>query len=210
MAMAMKFLLFTTAALVLLVVSVGAVADPDESNPPSKGSTQIASIEPGALDALGLLRQARGQGDALPTGVAERMHARAPFGANPSLSRVAIGNATNSVYVVPAAGRVCASLTVGDGANLSCPEVHDVANGKAAPTTVGLGPSGVAVYGLVPDGVESVSIQTGVTSSDDLVPEGNAYYTVYPVGTPLRTVRYTGPSGSVEFPITDPAEAFED
>jgi hypothetical protein len=136
------------------------------------------------------------------------MAANAPFGMNPGLSRLAIGNATNSVYVIPASGRICASLTVGEGANLICPSTDDVAGGKAAPATVTIETGGIAIYGIVPDGVESVTVRTA-DSSSDVATERNAYYTVVPRGTALRTVGYDGPSGQVEFPAHDPSAVFE-
>ena len=82
-------------------------------------------------------------------------------------------------------------------------------NGRAAPATVVIETGDIAIYGVVPDGVESVSVQTGTTESTAVRTEDNGYYTVVPAGTPLRTVGYTGPSGSVEFPIYDPTLVME-
>jgi hypothetical protein len=128
---------------------------------------------------------------------------------NPNLSRVSVGNATSSLYVIPARGRVCAALTVGEGANVSCPPTADIADGRATPATVVVETGDIAIYGIVPDGVESVSVQTATTESTAVRTQGNGYYTVVPAGTPLRTVSYSGPSGSVEFPIYDPTLVME-
>lgn len=193
----------------LAVVSAVATADRDESNPPGADVSQIVVIEPDARAALSVLDEARTPGDALPDDVTHAMNVHADFGMNPDLSRLSIANATHSVYVVPARGYVCASLTVGEGANITCPSLPDVAAGKAGPATVGLAGSDIAIYGLVPDGVGSVSVHTGVADSMVTSTQGNAYYTVVPAGTPLRTVSYVGPSGSVEFPIYDPTAEFE-
>lgn len=193
----------------LAVVAVGAVADGDDSNPPSRGHAQIQVVEPDAARALSVLTESRNAGDSLPTELAARMDRHAPFGMEPSLSRIAIGNATSSVYVIPANDHVCATLTMGEGANLSCPTTEDIANGDAGPTTVGLEDRDIAIYGLVPDGVDSVSVRTAASSVEVEV-ERNAYYTVVPAGTALQNVTYDGPSGPVEFTVHDPSEAFED
>lgn len=193
----------------LAVAAAGAVAGDDESNPPSRGHAQVQAVEPDAAQALSVLTEARGAADSLPPEIAARMDRHAPFGMNPALSRVAIGNATSSVYVIPASDHVCAVLTMGEGANLSCPALEDVASGDVAPTTVGLEGRDIAIYGLVPDGVDSVSVRTAA-SSIEVETERNAYYTVLPAGTALRTVTYDGPSGLVEFTVHDPSAAFED
>jgi hypothetical protein len=205
MTMLKRYLPFTVVAVVLLAVSVGAIADTDETNPPSAGVPQIHEIEPEATEAMAVLERSRGSADALRDDLATKMDAHADFGMNPALSRVSIGNATSSLYVIPARGHVCATLTVGDGANVSCPRTGDIAAGRAAPATVVVETGDIAVYGIVPDGVDSVSVQTGRSESATVETEGNGYYTVIPAGTPLRTVRYTGPSGGAEFPLYDPS-----
>jgi len=193
----------------LAVGAVGAIADRDESNPPGADQPQITAIEPDAKQSMAVLREKRSAGDALRDDLAGRMDRRASFGLNPDLSRLAIKNATYSVYVIPAHGHVCATLTDPEGAGIICPPTDDVVKGQVGPATAGLQTGGVAIYGMVPDGVDSVSVQTGASESIDVVTERNAYYTVTPSGTPLRTVRYVGPSGPVEFPIHDPALTFE-
>lgn len=205
MAMLKRYLPIAVVAALLLAVSVGAIADTDESNPPSAGVPQITEIEPAARDAMAVFDRSRGSADALREDLATKMDAHADFGMNPALSRVSIGNATSSLYVIPARDRVCATLTVGEGANVTCPLTGDIAGGRAAPATVVLATGDIAVYGIVPDGVESVSVQTGQRESATVTTEGNAYYTVIRAGTPLRKVGYTGPSGAVEFPIYDPS-----
>jgi hypothetical protein len=202
--------LSVVAVAVFAVAAVGAIADGDDSNPPSDGATQITSIQADARAAMSLLAGHRVAVDALPEGVADEIDEEADFGMNPDLSRLSIGNATNSVYVVPARDHVCATLTVGQGANLICPSTDEVAEGRAAPSTVTLPTGGIAIYGLVSDDVESVAVQTGTSDSAEVLVENNTYYTVVPAGTQLRTVSYVGPSGPVEFPIYDPRSAIED
>jgi hypothetical protein len=200
-----RFQLLPVIALVLCVASVAAIAVTDQSNPPGQGVAQVTMVEPQAKEAMAVLEAPRTAADALRPDLAEQIDARANFGMNPDLSRLAIGNTTSSVYVIPARDHVCAGLTIGGGADVICPSTEAVAAGKAAPATMTLETGGIGIYGIVPDGVGSVSVRTGASDSVDLETEDNAYYTVVPAGTQLRSVGYAGPSGSVEFPIYDPA-----
>jgi hypothetical protein len=195
--------------VLVVAVSAVAIATGDDSNPPSDGPSQVTAIEPEAKEAMAVLDEPRTTGDALPATLASKMDEQSDWGMNPGLSRLSIANATHSLYVIPANGHVCAALTVGDGANLSCPPTAHIADGQAGAATVTLETGGIGIYGLVPDGVESVSVQTGTSDSTSVETEDNAYYTVVAAGTALRTVSYTGPSGPVEFAIYDPAAAFE-
>lgn len=193
----------------LAAIATAAIATGDDSNPPSDGPSQVTAIEPRASEAMAVLARSRAAGDAIPAAVATKIDERSDFGMNPDLSRLAIGNATNSLYVIPANGHVCAAFTLGDGANLACPTTEDVAAGVAGAGTVTIQTGDIGIYGLAPDGVDAVSVQVGTSESIHVAVQNNAYYTVVPAGTPLRSVRYTGPSGPVEFPIYDPAGAFE-
>jgi len=201
MTMLKRYLPFAAVAVGLLAITaVGAIAGGDSTNPPSEGVPQVQEIEPGAKEAMAVLERGRVVADALPAELAARMDARADFGMNPSLSRLSIGNMTNSVHVIPARDHVCASLTVGEGASVICPSTDDIASGNSAPATVVLTTRDIGIYGIVPDGVESVSV--GPTEVDV---DSNAYYTVVPAGTPLGAVSYEGPSGRVEFAVHDPS-----
>jgi hypothetical protein len=195
--------------LLLAVCAVAAVAQegPGEA-PPS--NEPVAAIQPEAADAMEVLDQPRASGDAIPEDVSEPLTNTADFGMNPGLSRRAVANVSHSLYVVPADGYVCATLTVGEGANISCAETETIASGESGPATVSLEGGAIAIYGMLPDGVESVSLQTGESNSAAVEVIDNAYYTVVPAGTALRNVSYTGPSGQVEFPIYDPSLVFDE
>ncbi len=208
--MTKRYLLLIGIPVALLTVGVmGAGATGDDNNPPSADIVQVTSIEPQARQVLEVLDESRGSGDALPAEVSSQMDERESFGMNPGLSRRAIGNMTNSIYVIPGRGHVCVSLTDSEGATVICPTTDDIAEGVARPATVSLASGGVAVYGVVPDGVDSVSVQTGVSASTEVTVDDNTYYTVVPPGTPLRKVSYVGPSGPVDFDIYDPARVME-
>lgn len=198
--------LATVVVGLLAFTAVGAIAGGDSTNSPSMGVAQVDAIEPDAKRAMAVLERARDGADALPPELAARMDAQADFGMNPSLSRLAIGNTTNSLYAIPARDHVCAGLTVGEGASVICPSTDDVASGKSAPATVLLTTGDIGIYGIVPDGVDSVSVRGADGSgAREINVESNAYYTVVPAGTSVWTVGYEGPSGRTEFAIHDPS-----
>jgi hypothetical protein len=196
--------------LLLAATAVVGLADEGSGDPAGHDVTQATAISPDALETMSVLATARDSADVIPSEVSEPMDERALFGMNPDLSRLAVGNLSNSVYVIPGTGHVCAILTVGEGANATCPATDDVEDGEAGPATVSLEGEAIAIYGLVPDGVETVTVETGEAHSAQIEVENNAYYGVLPAGTSLRQLTYTGPSGAVAFPIYDPARAFED
>jgi hypothetical protein len=196
------------ALALLAAMAVVAVADGGDDAPPRVEADQITAIEPDAKEAMTVLEEPRVTADRLPADLAETIDERADFGMNPDLSRRAIGNASNSIYALPANDHVCAALTLGEGANLNCATTDQIAAGESGPATVVLATGDVAIYGLVPNGVEAVSVQTGTDVSTTVNTQDNAYYTVVQAGTPLRSVAFDGPSGRVDFPISDPAEVF--
>jgi hypothetical protein len=197
-------------APVCALVAMGAVAavaqDGDgSSGSPSGDVAQVVTVESAARSAASVLARDRATGDALPADAAETFGEEARFGMNPSLSRRAIGGLSNSVYLVPANGRVCGALTFGERASVSCPETADLAAGNVGATTVTLEGGAIAIYGIVPDSVDEVVVDTGDPGSGATDVVDNAFLAVVPEGTELRTVSYTGPSGPVSFPIYDPA-----
>jgi len=201
-----------TAGTLLMVASVATIAHGDEEPTPSgQGVTQATTIEQDALDALGVLRVQRTTSDALPEGVAGPLDENARFGMNPDLSRLAIGQATNSVYVIPASDHVCVALTVGEGVGMTCTATEDVAEGNASPV-VGMVNDGsaIAIFGIVPDGVDSVTIGTGMSSATEIETTNNVYYTAVEAGTALHSVSYSGPNGEVEWPIYSPQTISEE
>lgn len=200
---------FVALVVGLLAIASAGVASRDESIPPGSDAPQVEAIESEARESLSVLETSRDSFDAMPADIATKVDEHADFGMNPHLSRLVIANTTVSLYLIPARGHVCLSLTVGQGAGFSCRATDEVAQGKVGAATATVDGDGIAIYGLVPDGVESISVQTAAPRSIEIPTENNAYYTVFPAGTPVRTVSYVGPSGPVEYLITDPAGAFE-
>jgi hypothetical protein len=191
----------------VLTMAVAAVAQDDDGTPVAPGGdvAQVTAVESTARQAASVLERSRHASDELPDEVMERIDAEPRFGMNPGLARRAIASPSSSLYLVPANGHVCAALTVGEGASLSCPETVDLAAGQSSAATVLLAGGAIAIYGLVPDGVETVAVDTSYDGLEQAEVTGNAYMAVVPGGTELDSVTYDGPSGVVEFPIYDPS-----
>lgn len=206
----MRRRLSIAAAVCVLAGICAAIAQGDEEPlPPGEGVTRIAAIEPDAAEALAILDTPRTAADALPTEIAERLADHSKFGMNPDLSRLALGQAANSLYVIPASGHVCAALTVGDGIGMSCPTTDAIANGQAGPVvgTINDGDA-LAILGLVPDGVETVTVRTG-ESSTVVEAANNTYYAVVDDAASLQSVSYDGPSGEITWPIHSPSSVVD-
>ncbi|NLT07007.1 MAG: hypothetical protein GXY03_11950 [Solirubrobacterales bacterium] len=203
----LKFLLAALTTLALGVVAVAATADEDgSSQPPGSDLSVATAIEPAAAAAIARLAEPRVAGDELPGDLAERAEDRPLFGINPELTRRAIANTTLSLYLLPGSGHVCSMLTdSGAGAALNCDSTADVAAGLSRPATVVLSTGDIAVYGLVADGIDSVTLATGVADTAAVDVEGNGYLAVVESGTALRHVAYEGPSGQVALEIVDPS-----
>jgi hypothetical protein len=198
-------LVVAVCALVALTAVAAVAQVGDEPDLPGEGIAPVTAVEPAAKSAASLLARSREQGDALPSDLAERMNEHGRFGVNPGLSRRAIAGLSSSVYVLPGRGYVCSALTVGDGANMGCAETEDLAAGEAGASTVLLPGGAIAVYGIVPDGVDSVTVETDQPGSGAAKVVSNAFLHVVPRGTKLSQVRYSGPSGEVAYPIYDPS-----
>lgn len=201
----------TTAMIAAALVAAGTVAATAEdgavSENPGSGLSQVAETPPEAIAAAGVLGTARDSGDELPAPLAEALDAQAQFGMNPDLARRGVAETTHSVFVVPANGHVCGVLTIGEGASTTCSKTADLAAGTAGPATASVAGEAIAVWGVVPDGVDSVTVAAGGESSEVATGE-NAYLAVLPAGAPVESVGYAGPEGWVEFPVRDPADAF--
>jgi hypothetical protein len=202
-----KLLSIVLGVVLMMTVGAAAFAD-DEESAPGGGIPQAIAIESTASDALSVLDDPQVPSDGMPVEIAAALDERAGFGMNPDLSRRSIGGVPYSLYVIPANGYVCSSLTDSQGATTSCAATDDVASGQTGPATQSLDDATIGVFGVVPDGVEQVMIRTGQANEDVVPVENNAYFVAYSAGTVMHGLSYVGPSGEVEYPLVDPADAF--
>jgi hypothetical protein len=188
-------------------VAVAEVAS-DDPAAPGQGVDRVTQIEEPAREALGVLREARGGDDSMPADAAAAFTERASFGMNPALSRLAIANLRNSIFVVPARGHTCASMLSGAGAVMQCPKTSDISAGRAGASTAMIDGTAIAIWGVVRDGIESIELRIG-GEIQAVEPQANVYLAIVPAGSPLESVSYVGPSGRVTYPIYDPSKVFD-
>lgn len=185
------------AAGLCIGVAVIAVAQGPSDGPPGPERLgTVAKTSEQQEQSLSILRRARVATDRLPPELVARL-SETPFGANGALSRRAFSRGEESVFVIPANERVCLAMDEAKGATITCPPDRAVADGSSVGTTSFA--SQVAVYGLVPDGVDAVSVRLATGEQVASETAGNAYL-VHVQGEP-RSLAFEGPSGRVEAPI---------
>lgn len=192
------------------LIAITAIADQGGSVAPGDGVEQVTEVEPEAEEAVSLLEEQRSAADVVPAEVAEMVEEKVDFGTNADLARLAVGNVSHEVFVVPGRDRVCLAFTIEDGASFNCPSTDDIAAGKAGPTTIALAGGTTGVFGIVPDGVETVALYTDGPGVINVPIDDNVYYTAVPAGVMVQRLDYTGPGGPVQFNLTDPRAAFEE
>jgi hypothetical protein len=202
-----------------VAVSSGGIAA--ASNSPAPGTAPLAVIDyqggqraplATAPDAtaramFGVLRQA--SASPLPPSVTAGLSGgvfTGIYGANLALARQATGLAPGAAWVVPGDGSVCliaASTTETSGAPVdetlggaSCGDDTDAASGNVQ--FVGGSrkfPGEQYVAGLVPDGVDTVTISTANGTIDTVPVNDNVYMDT--VAGAVSTVTFSGPNGQV-------------
>jgi hypothetical protein len=168
--------------------------------PPALPPRPLAAtgVEPALAESFGVLR-----GAAVADGLSSRLSSRIGdgpsrfFGASVELSRVSVERGGDTLYVIPGRGSLCLALDWTEGVNVGC---TDSTRAKAGYTLTTVGTrSGITIYGLVPDGVPSVTVRLagGEDVTSDVVGNG---YIAQVAGTPTM-LSYAAPNGKVELQI---------
>jgi len=153
---------------------------------------------------LGVFQREREAGDALPHAVAADFSKRNVTGVNTELSRRALSDGNETLYLVPADGKICAALVRTDQtAATGCREADATARGDVGAGTSVEGDV-VTVTGIVPDDVTAVSVALGDGSVKELKPINNAYLGRFTTADQPRTIVYHTADGTREFPVLLP------
>lgn len=180
-----------------VVAGAGAEGDSDPAPAPEPAAAEVApvkSIEPEQAEQIEELRRDRSTDDALPSRWREAMtdedDGSGQFGANPILSR----RTAPGVWIVPGDEHVCvANATPDDGGlGVSCATPEDVERGLLAPTDVDANGNGV-VTGVLPDGVDHVTVVNQDGSTRDVPVDRNTYRAA--IDADLKEVRFTDAEG---------------
>lgn len=205
-----KILIGSLVACAVVTASVTAIAQVTSQDPPLVGAEPPTPAVSEDLAAnVGVLKTERSAEDVLPATVAEGLGRTQPHGANPNLARKALERNGWTAYVLPANNAVCGVLLIPGGISApACSSLADLKAGTGSPISA-LGDcvkppddappvcKKATVFGVVPDGVGSVTI---VYSSGQRVPvavQNNAYLVDVALdGSPL-SVSYAGPAAQV-------------
>jgi hypothetical protein len=168
-------------------IGIGAAEGQSTVEPPSAETQPRAmAVDPVQAQAFEVLRRPQRDSDALPGKV------KGPFGANLDLARRVSGPA-GDVRVVPASdGQLCLRAEDGSGSAWTCVSTARAKAGLLMLTLRGEGVADVNLYGLVPDGIRSVSLQDA-SGSRQLSVLDNVYTAI---SSDPKTLSFDGGSGA--------------
>jgi hypothetical protein len=183
------------------------IGDSDRDIPPRAERPQAQTPSPRMERNLSIIDRPREPDDALPPRGRSLLSkdANEPDydGANPALSRrarVAVDGV--GFWVVPGNDTVCIVASTGSAAAGGCAPTRIVLQGTFARssggTGFGLDPGEMVHYGIVPDGIERVTLET--TEGDKSLPVQDNVWAVTAKFGSLDAVRFA----SVRIPISDP------
>jgi hypothetical protein len=188
-------------AMLALLAATGGVtaagADQVAPEPPQVApldNTPASAVQYAQARRFAELRRAREGDDAMPPtwerSVEDDTDADERWGANPDLSRLV----APGVWLIPGNGYVCVSmLNSRDGSlSLSCATAPEVEQGLLQPSDVDATGTGV-VTGVMPDGVEQVTLVDSDGSARDFAVDRNVYRAA--VDDQIKEVRWVDAAG---------------
>lgn len=178
-------------------ISVAAVAQSDE-RPRNNLKSPVETVDKSLAGTYAILERPRTAEDNLPGAVAEEYIQRQPNGVNGSLARKAFSTSSTDVFVVPADGQVCIITTPRDGTSFStCTLAESLRSETNVPST-NVESEKVTIFGMVPDGVEHVTVTFDDGSKAEHPVTGNVYLVEATVSNQAVSVTYDGPTGRVD------------
>ena len=177
----------------------GGTVSPEQWSSGARVVPEVA-MTPDQTAQLGILRRPRDGSDVLPSGLVTEV-TNTPgdggYGLNPSLSRRALGASGGIAWLVPGNGNLCLEVRfpVAGGGGVCGPNAEFSSGREIAIGFSAQAPTVQGVAGVVPDGVDRVTI-TPMTGQELVTPvEGNVYNTEIPTGA--FSVMFTGPTGPI-------------
>jgi hypothetical protein len=157
---------------------------------------------------LAILRRPRVASDALPGSASSWTNdpADGSSGANPALSRSAQGLPAGAAWLIPGDGMICFDArypiaggggTCQDDATVDSGRVLIFGYNQSAPNLLGLA-------GIVPDGVDSVTVTAPDGTTQSVTVHENVYLAEIPLQPGTFSVAFNGPSGPVTLTANDP------
>jgi hypothetical protein len=170
----------------------------------------------GVSDVVGAFRQPRSAVDWLPATATTEVRDFGPPGIESQSSILALSRGLWKVYLTPAPSSVCMSIVDPDGgATARCRSREDLESGLAFPAVVREGCqlesrdepaicTSALIYGVVPNGVDQVTVDVGSGRAPTADIQRNAYLIEVSLSQAPSAVRYDGPLGEVVQPVPVP------
>jgi len=184
--------------------------------------SQISSVAPDQAAAIGLLARPLGPGDAMTDAMVASQSSGglvSAYGINPALARRAGGLADGGAWVIPGNGAICFAAYGNAGGvadangGESCDTASDaIAGHEAMIASSQRAPGWLLVAGLVPDGVQSVTLTFADGSDETLPVSDNVYLTELQASAVPQVSFATGdgevvPIGAGPLPAGSPASS---
>lgn len=168
----------------------------------SRVRPMVTAIPENQATAFGILRRPQAKTDLLPRDQwrSFRVGIIGRYGLNPSLMRRARTNVGN-VWVIPGNGMICLALAASPSANSvevggwECNTTSSATAGRTVTWTSSRASGQTIVQGLVPDGVNKVTLTTKNGTSKTVAVADNVYGAA--LDGALAFVRLGGPTGSL-------------
>lgn len=184
-------------AAIIGAVSVGAIAEQgsDTSHGPKP---PVESTDTGLSASLDVFATPRQDGDALPSEQAAALVRAGTDGINPALSRKVLTQGETTAYLIPSADGVCTSIVRPEATYGGCREAWMVERNEGGPATfwVDANSGKAALYSVVPNGVESVALESAKGSSTAVPVSANFYYTEVSADEEPTAVTFTTENGA--------------
>jgi hypothetical protein len=166
------------------------------------GRPPVAAVDERLPRSYAVMRRDRNGRDDLPAAAAAALERGGAQGVNVRLARRSAERGSATVYVVPGEDALCAAMVDETGTSLGCEESPARAAETGVSPTTERTTRGVRIFGLVPDGVDSVRVWSrGSDDSRVVAVAGNGYVTEVGLAFEPAAVTYEGPAGWETFPI---------
>jgi hypothetical protein len=160
---------------------------------PKPVGPMLVAVSAEQAESFAVLRRPQRENDRLPEGRWGEFEVgrRARRGLNPALAR-RVTTPAGEVWVIPGDGYISLDL----GGRMTCnPTEHAARQGMVTWTSRRSTGQGI-VHGLIPDGVEEVTLITAADTSSIVRVSENVYGAV--LDQPFKSLRFSGPTGTVE------------
>lgn len=196
--MSRKTRLAVVATLVVTIGagSVAAVAQQNEDHRTPKEA--VASVDGHVAASYSILSRPAQPTDTVPAATAEHYGKANTTGLNAGLARLALSTETSNVFVAPAQDAICVLVVAkSDDSTFTTCAPNEVLESERNTPSGNIEYDRLALFNVVPDGVEIVTLAFADGHRESHAVENNVYYIETAVSAKPTTLSYDGPNGTV-------------